>query len=402
MICPDSGYCMAFGREVDKMKFLFAGFKELTAMKRIKPISKGANGFVVRIDLEQDNIVVPTILKSNLGKGDSLLYEAHVGLQYLNAKGKFFPCFMETYSAYFYKDKALHAEMAEAEPRVSRLDMQGLKNINPKSDDLLKMYLKLGCSGDNFSRFAVLVESLPTPLTLYKFILNFNDDSTLFSKELPTILYQVYKPLSKLMNEFTHYDLHVENVLLYELPDNQYVRMSYQDGTDRIEFNTRFIVKIIDYGRCFFKGNDKFFDVMDTKCPDAIDRKIGFGFTDPSLTEQNYFMSSRLLNISHDLRLAHLIREVCADFAADQPLFKNVLSTVYYTDDYGTAPMESFNDGTDIIVNVGDLSDRIEKFMQTTDCLQINDAMYADRSVWKQVGTMTVDTNQRNPVEFTQ
>ena len=33
-------------------------------------------------------------------------------------------------------------------------------------------------------------------------------------------LYQIYCPLSQLSNEFTHYDLHLGNVLMHQLDEN--------------------------------------------------------------------------------------------------------------------------------------------------------------------------------------
>jgi hypothetical protein len=80
-----------------------------------------------------------------------------------------------------------------------------------------------------------------------------------------------------LSNEFNHYDLHGDNVVLYRLgnkqanrdrvreiavggvPNNgQYITMKYHypDG-EVVSFNTFEIAKIIDYGRCYFSDTDK-------------------------------------------------------------------------------------------------------------------------------------------------
>ena len=68
------------------------------------------------------------------------------------------------------------------------------------------------------------------------------------------LLFQVYFALSSMVNNYTHYDLHEDNVLCYKpYVGNRYVVMNYHfnDGTV-ITFPTDHVCKIIDYGRNFF------------------------------------------------------------------------------------------------------------------------------------------------------
>jgi hypothetical protein len=70
------------------------------------------------------------------------------------------------------------------------------------------------------------------------------------------ILLQIYIPLGLLEKQFTHYDLHTGNVLIYTLPANKYVTLTYTipGRTEPIKMKTKYIAKIIDYGRCFFNN----------------------------------------------------------------------------------------------------------------------------------------------------
>ena len=63
------------------------------------------------------------------------------------------------------------------------------------------------------------------------------------------VLFQVYAFLRIYQNVFTHYDLHIENVLLISIP-NHTLYFSYTDtnSKQKIAFISKYLVKIIDYG----------------------------------------------------------------------------------------------------------------------------------------------------------
>ena len=73
--------------------------------------------------------------------------------------------------------------------------------------------------------------------------------------ELIYVLFQVYAPLALLHDKFTHYDLHTGNILLYEPVKGCYVEYHYYIKGTVISFKSKYIVKIIDYGRCFFNDD---------------------------------------------------------------------------------------------------------------------------------------------------
>lgn len=71
--------------------------------------------------------------------------------------------------------------------------------------------------------------------------------------DLLFVLYQIYMPLSLLKYTFTHYDLHNDNVLLFEPIKGKYIEYHYHLQTNEIvNFKSPYIVKIIDYGRSYF------------------------------------------------------------------------------------------------------------------------------------------------------
>jgi hypothetical protein len=100
----------------------------------------------------------------------------------------------------------------------------------------------------------VLIQYINDPITFNKFIQNLLLPN--YGIELWNILFQVYIVLSKLADNFTHYDLHSSNILLYKIENDEWIDLYYNDAIDTEPFiiTTQYIVKIIDYGRCYFKN----------------------------------------------------------------------------------------------------------------------------------------------------
>jgi hypothetical protein len=134
---------------------------------------------------------------------------------------------------------------------------------------------------------------------------------------LPQILFQVYFPLGQLAIEksFTHYDLHYKNVLIYVLPEDKYVKFEYTTrDKKKVSFQSRYVAKIIDYGRSYYK--DIKTSSLKTrkklcktkKCKPECGTTYGFAqlngaFVDP-------FLNSTKFNPTYDLRLLHKFSNV--------------------------------------------------------------------------------------------
>ena len=320
-ICSDADVCMAFGKEASKIKKHFDDFDNFALLsKPAKTIgSVSANGFVKDLTYSRDGYVANAILKSSAGvNSDNLLYEGLVGMG-LNALCPFFPSFLETYGIYRYRNTIPHDKMKNEKETPTLFLTVGLKKLKTveKSD------IKEACN--NSILMAVLIQHLNEATTLGDKLTTYVGFTDFVSNELLYILYQVYLPLATMEESFTHYDLHTGNVLLYEPVKGKYIEYHYHlgpdiDGKENIlRFKSRYIAKIIDYGRCFFAaGNgftdnsEDFFKAVCDECKNCGGDK-GFGWLDnrhPHMDKYNSYICSSKPNVSHDLRLMYIISKI--------------------------------------------------------------------------------------------
>lgn len=320
-ICSDADVCMAFGTEADKIKKHFDHFNNFDLLsKPAKQIgSESANGFVKDLTYEKDGYVANAILKSSASEtADNLLYEGLVG-QFLNKQGRMFPCFVETYGIYVYNpDEPAYVEMRTnklSDPMVLKMGIKKIRAVYP---------VHLGFACKHSSYMAVLIQHLNDAVPFNDLL----DNDRFIRDDLLHVLYQVYMPLALLADKFTHFDLHYNNVLLYEPVKGKYIHYHYHI-TNSIEgeppiitsFKCKYIAKIIDYGRCFFNdtenptftGSSKGIYTEVCAAPGCIDcgEETGFGRlhtkTKPMIAN-DYFIYSQKANQSHDLRLLYMTK----------------------------------------------------------------------------------------------
>ena len=272
--CPDTAVCMAIGTvDSERIKAHFDGFVNFKSAVGIKQIgSESVNGDINLITYKKNKFIKTNkttrktvhtnysledyeayaILKSSKkATSDNLMYEFIVG-QYINKQNKLYPCFTETYGYYIY-----------IEPHDSDSDSDSESDSDSDSDSdlqILKKKFELQNIIDyakackQSQHLALLIQYFKDPLPLFDFIFR-NDNVDLV--ELIYILFQLYYPLASLSKNFTHYDLHTNNVLLYEPEKSKYIEYHYhyknENGIDEvISFKSKYMVKIIDYGRCYF------------------------------------------------------------------------------------------------------------------------------------------------------
>jgi hypothetical protein len=312
---------LAFGRENKDIKDLFDGFVDFRYLSDLKRVGeRSSNGFVLKLQYERMNYKVNTLLKSAKKKhSDNLYYEYLVGTKFINRVNLFFPCFTETY--HLFKHKSSSTKDLIENDDLDATEFPNLIDMNICDEKSIKNSLtciKNSCSeGYNF---AILLQYIDEPISFESFLKKHGKDTS-FEAIMISILTQIYAPLSYLKEDFTHYDLHLENVLLYKLPKGKYVEIKYNDDRDgtMITIKTNYIAKIIDYGRCYFGnlGNDKYMTsrslielIKGTKeCTDAGLGNVGYNFIDDVQISDNYYISSTRKNTSHDLRFAHLLCE---------------------------------------------------------------------------------------------
>ena len=141
-----------------------------------------------------------------------------------------------------------------------------------------------------------------------------------FNIDMLQIFLQIFIPLGKLAHRFTHNDLHHNNVLLYTIPNNKYIILKYvfDNGQPAIEIKTRYIVKIIDYGRAYFyttstDSSAHFFNQLSDEpgiqCKTNKNNNGYKWFQDP--TQTFGYASQTRGNISKDLWLPGLFYTHC-------------------------------------------------------------------------------------------
>uniref|UniRef100_A0A6C0I2S5 Uncharacterized protein n=1 Tax=viral metagenome TaxID=1070528 RepID=A0A6C0I2S5_9ZZZZ len=349
-ICEDSGACLAFGKEVRKINKFFNGFTltEINSPYITFPIkvkeTTSSNGFITEIEFKKEgykrvdvhnrngehlrykmvkqDYVSHAILKSSrTSKSDNLMYEVLAG-SFINTKNLYFPCFLETYGIYKYRN-----EVAWNEFNIAAVNRMHSKTTITDRLEELTGELDLGVGCQHSKHIAILIQHIKTEKKLTEYLKHTpyqQSSSELFYKyDLLYILFQIYLPLGILKNEFTHYDLHQENVVLYPAKENKYFECYYHmpDSTT-IRFKTRFISKILDYGRCYFKTQSfGSREVRSQLCRLSQCKKTettylgnvvtgdcgilqGFGTLEPETSPGSFaYICSSKRNMSHDLRL---------------------------------------------------------------------------------------------------
>jgi hypothetical protein len=444
-ICSDSGVCIAFGTENEKIKKFFNGFSSFDdCIPDVWRLSRGNNGFVSELKYKRENYIAYAILKSSIRKepletseynsnSDNLAYEYIVG-EFLNKMGKMYPCFLETYGIFRYINDSLYNNLEKQQftfntPKSNfKTGLQEMKPENP-------MFLSESCL--HFNKLCVLVQHIKDAKNLHEMLklvfLDINQEPLFINQELLFILYQIYMPLAFLANKFTHYDLHSGNVLLYKPIDNGFIEYHYHlPDKPTTSFKSRYLVKIIDYGRCFFNETPKnnsllLYNALCKKqeCNETEEAKIkriayrtmhkkkstgsarncglnnGYNFLDKEKKEgHNFFISSQKRNKSHDLRLLFNIREFFRNYLEQYPgtvkdELVNFIHNVKYDTMYGTKEMET--DSTkDVIHNVEDAFEQLNIIINSESNRQINASAYP---YFKKIGDLHIYTDGR-PVEF--
>jgi hypothetical protein len=345
-ICSDSGMCIAFGEHNKKINSFFNNFYDFKyASGYANELSSGCNGFIKEIQYNRDGYEAQAILKSSIEEGsDNLMYEYEVG-QYINEQNKRFPCFLETYGMFQYKDEKTWKYFKDYYTVSSKRLKESLSFLTDIN------YKNVGCPYSK--HLAILIQHIRNPITLN----NFSRDAMtsrynkFFDQDMLCILYQVYMPLSTLVNNFTHYDLHSGNVLLYSPKENSYVTYNYHLNSGNIvSFKSRFIVKIIDYGRCFYKNTTlrkSSLKTYDNLCKVCVLCGSDAGFK--TLEEERYpgsfhHISSQKRNASHDLRLITTIK------SPSGTLLNKIQNITHYETKYGTKEKLKLEQGDNVIL----------------------------------------------------
>ena len=335
MVCSDSGVCIAFGKESKKINDFFKFFDNFDYMTNYTILNNGGNGTIVKIDYEREQYKSYAVLKKIVkATADSLMYEYIVGRFFINNVYKKFPSFLQTYGFVNSDD-------------LATLKDQRIINLNSANID---DGIRISCM--NPSKIFLLLENVSKPITLNSKINGLSQPmlKNFIKEEFFGILFQIYYTLNILKNVFTHYDLHSNNILLYEPIEDGYIDYHYHYRGEVITFKSRYIVKIIDYGRCYFRGSD-----IDTheiyrkicnirECNDGREvcgNKSGYSFfyTNEADIKRNHYINKLVNNQSHDLRLLYDLNNIIPKLKISPEINKPlsfILKKINYKKTFGT------------------------------------------------------------------
>jgi hypothetical protein len=318
-VCSKAGTCLAFGRESNKIKDYFNGFKNFEyavgTVRRIGSVS--TNGFVNEISYARGEYNALAVLKSSANpKADNLFYEYTVG-QFINKYAQQFPCFVETYGIFTYNTSITYDTMKMNKLNQTDLLVNGLSNFS--------MSIAASCQSSMY--LAVLIQHFDNVLAIDAHVRKHKQSAQYFTVDLPCILYQVYAALGNMANVFTHNDLHTDNILVYEPFPDGYICFHYHylDGTE-VTFNSPYIPKIIDYGRCWFMDTSTNNSVKihkqvcaEPSCgtgPDSCGELTGYSWLNvPVPTANEWYISAYYRNKTIDLRALSYLRIIPGKYA---------------------------------------------------------------------------------------
>lgn len=316
-ICSDSGVCITFGKEIDTIKKHFNGFVDFDYVSKIKRLGEPSeNGFINEITYEHKGYRSHAILKSMMREdSDNLYYEYLVGMHYVNKLNLVYPCFLETYGCYIYKNDSAWQTMMSNRNTNLKKSLEYFPEKNP---------FNTSCKESQY--ISILIQHIDGAKGL-RSMLSYRDFN---NNDLVYILFQVYMALSCVADTFTHFDLHTDNILVYQPSAGKYIEYHYHDGNKEYTFKSKYIAKIIDYGRSHFKNDDK--DkytgsskiIMDNVCrsKDCIIKNKheifdcgnlqGYAWmnkpADNDELKNSYYISSSIRNMSHDLRTMYILK----------------------------------------------------------------------------------------------
>ena len=416
-VCADSGVCMAFGTDRNKIINFFGGFSRFDyVVPPIKMIGNpSANGFIRQLRYEKDGYPAYAILKSAKNYyADNLAYEYIVG-QFINEQCKAFPCFIETYGLYYYNDESRWTKFSQKNDTLTEANiLNDSLNIEKNVYNYPKM-----CQKSKYA--AVLIEHLNGVQSLgdimQKNALNYKSKTNNMLDELIYLLYQIYMPLAQLYDVFTHYDLHLDNVLIYEPIKGKYIEYHYHTASGLVTFKSPYIAKIIDYGRSFYEyydaasssSNINSADIYDNICKESkcndCGNEFGFAWLKPTFNQSHYFISSSLSNPSHDLRLLYgLYNDYIKKISYMPKKIMNMFQIVQYGVGISDYDNRIYGTVANIqkgyprkINNVPDAETAIRNVIMDPDIKLANDVKYGDPR--KKIGDMHIYSDGR-PMVF--
>jgi hypothetical protein len=233
---------------------------------------------------------------------------------------------------------------------------------------------------------------------------SYNTNITFIKQDLAYVLFQVYASLFVLSASFTHYDLHDNNVLLYQPVNGKYIMYHYHDKNGIIiSFKCPYIAKIIDYGRCYYrlshnensrKLHEEICKVRD--CDPKCGEYVGFTALQDEVKPPAFnYVEATNLNESHDLRLLNTVKD---EWRLDikNPEIYSILKKVVYgkglkgrDKEHGTRE-EKKSGLPKKINNVSDAYNALFKELKKPMNIGLNNTYYSDVYGYSKLGDLHI------------
>jgi hypothetical protein len=307
--------------------------------------------------------------------------------QYINTLTTKLPLFLKTYGLLKYNNHQDHTISKDN----SNLEISDFKKLLKPTLDINDRTTNIDylCNQGSYLN-CILIEHLKKPIYISSLCqLGMKEALTSIELynlmcEIPNVFYQLYFGLSSISSNFTHYDLHSENVLLYKPQEHGYLTYHYHTSgeTTPITFHSQYIVKIIDYGRCFYKYNDiRNSDTFYTKlcnapsCQPKCGRNYGHVYVGLNTPEKDHYINLRKKNASHDLRFANSVTKMIdshyvswlTKYKTMNKDFLKILRKVYYNANYGTPEnlnITHYNEEVKQITNIIQFKNALQSLMK--------------------------------------
>jgi hypothetical protein len=366
----DVSFALTYGIQTNQVKKIFDDFTNLENVIDIKKLGQGATGFVRKLLFHKTikNKTYTTFAALKLIKVDVLTdseyYEYLVGLV-VNYFAVLFPFFIKTYGVFRFKDVAAYNSLIKMTIPSNTLNSWLYQNLilihGITLNSISQEDLSYSCLHHTMiallSEFANNSSSLDSQL----------DDKFFIKYDLFPIIYLLYNTLHILKDRFTHYDLHTDNVLLVQstYPNRMFrYNVFHYDEHGKLShidlIYSRFIPKIIDYSRAFFRLNNlSSLDVYKKLCHIQQDccSRSGYGWMRPTGDDAKSFIDSTTRNVSHDLKLITIIvnQLISSNLANDE--IKSIYDKLVFPDSYGIPENLSSYSNTGKINNVSDMAE---------------------------------------------
>lgn len=421
-ICGDVGICLSLNQSYEAIMAMFNNFQNFDLLENSpKLLSAGANGIVRLLKYKREegtqSFYSYGVFKSPVATKkypDNLLYEYEVGTRCVNYLCRYLPIFTQTYGAYvnnYTGNDRLYIEgfLQKNDPiNKAVFQDQRFMRITPTlsnyNHDFCYKFRELCLVGQFYDKFTTIEGYITYMSNAYTIGQNAPND-------IPFILFQLYYSLYQCRSQFTHYDLHNNNVGLVPLPNGKHIEYEYVyvpigGGAPRIcKFKSRYIVKVIDYGRSFFNYNGVSSKQIINDVLISGDCAINdweqlpqIGIYISSIT----YIDPLVNNQSHDLRLLNILK--LPNFQSlfiEFPKLRSLVLKVPYENYYGTMQrLDGYNRNPNApIYNITDACFKLTDYIvsNTDKVMDKNNAAYANST---SMGTLRVYPGLQKKMEF--